>query len=137
MNEKLEKYRVKAGGFTTMEGDNKGLFFVPSKVGQQPLKVLCSPLGEGEWEHVSVSMPNRCPTWSEMTKIKNLFWGEDVTVVQYHPKKDEYVNNHKYCLHMWKKTNEEMELPPSMLVGFKELNNAVKPENSSTITSSI
>ena len=57
------------------------------------------------WEHVSVSMKNRCPTWEEMCAIKDIFWCESECVVQYHPPKSEYINNHPYCLHLWKKTS--------------------------------
>ena len=32
----------------------------------------------GGWEHVSVSLARRCPTWEEMCMIKDLF-------VEYHP----------------------------------------------------
>lgn len=38
------------------------------------------------WEHVSVAFANRTPTWDEMSKVKDMFWNEDETVVQFHPK---------------------------------------------------
>lgn len=44
---------------------------------------------------------------------------EDEACVEYHPKKEDYVNNHKHCLHIWKPTNEVLPLPPSILVGFR------------------
>ncbi len=38
--------------------------------------------GEG-WEHVSITIRgNRCPNWKEMCFIKDLFWGEEDTVIQ-------------------------------------------------------
>lgn len=69
------------------------------------------------WEHVSVSLRNRTPTWEEMCIIKDIFWEEEECVVQYHPPKSEYVNRHPYCLHLWKKIGEEFETPPRILVG--------------------
>lgn len=69
------------------------------------------------WEHVSVSLRNRCPNWDEMSYVKDLFWAEDETVVQYHPKKSEYVNCHPYVLHMWRNVQFEFRLPPSIFVG--------------------
>jgi len=114
-----EHYRVKDGVWGTKEGDNKGLFFIP--LWNKPstvLRVLCAPM-DGEWQHVSVSLPNRTPSWTEMNMIKKMFWGDDVTVVQFHPKKSEYVNTHPHCLHLWKKRDEEYELPPSILVGLR------------------
>jgi hypothetical protein len=56
-----------------------------------------------------------------MCYVKNLFWGEDVSVMQLHPPKSEYVNNHKYCLHLWRPVNAEIPLPDSMMVGLKDL----------------
>ncbi len=62
--------------------------------------VICSD-GEG-WDHVSVSLPERCPTWDEMCHIRGLFFSDHETVMQLHPRKDQYVNNHSYCLHLWR-----------------------------------
>ena len=114
--EKLEKYREKKGLWKTDPGTQHGLFFVPSNKYGEFLKVLCAPM-ESEWQHVSVSHPRRVPTWSEMCSVKDLFWSEEETVVQFHPKKSEYINNVATCLHMWKKKDVEYELPPSILVG--------------------
>lgn len=73
-----------------------------------------------DWEHVSVSLnKNRCPTWEEMCMIKNLFWDEEDCVIQFHPPKSEYVNNHPYCLHLWRPINENIKTPPTNLVGKK------------------
>lgn len=120
MNQILEKYRFKGSLWGTKEGESFGLFFIPNKE-LKKLKVICSPMDAKEgWQHVSVSLPNRCPTWQEMSMIKNLFWGEEETVIQFHPKKSEHINNHPYCLHLWKKIGEEYELPPSILTGIKE-----------------
>ena len=41
----------------------------------------------GGWEHVSVSYSKKTPTWDEMCRVKDIFWGEDECVVQYHPAK--------------------------------------------------
>ena len=84
----------------------------------QKLMVIISD--GGGWDHVSVSLKNRCPTWDEMCFIKDLFFEPDETVVQFHPKQSEYVNNHPYCLHMWRKQGQEYELPPSEFVGIKK-----------------
>jgi len=123
MDTKLEKYRVKSGTWKTQEGDDKGMFFIPVKAHElagAKLQVLSSPFNsETGWQHVSVSLPNRCPTWNEMSRIKKMFWGEDETVIQFHPKKSEYVNNHPHCLHLWKKVGGEHELPPSLLTGIR------------------
>lgn len=71
--------------------------------------------GEG-WEHVSVSYNNRCPAWEEMCRVKEAFFEAEEVVIQYHPRRSEYVNNHPYCLHLWRKCGEDFETPPMILV---------------------
>ena len=72
------------------------------------------------WEHLSVSMPSRTPSWEQMCKMKDIFWGEDEACVQYHPKKEDYVNMHQHCLHIWRPTQEALPIPPHILVGFRD-----------------
>ena len=55
--------------------------------------------------------------WEEMCFIKSLFWSEDDCVIQYHPPKSDYVNNHQYCLHMWRPIEQSLPTPPSFMVG--------------------
>jgi len=61
-------------------------------------------------EHVSVSLRRRCPTWDEMSMIKDVFWEDDELVVQFHPPKSQYVNIHPNCLHLWRKVGWEPEM---------------------------
>lgn len=68
------------------------------------------------WDHISVSNPQRIPSWAVMCKIKELFFEDEETVIQYHPKKSEYKNVHPNCLHLWRKQEGEFELPPSFMV---------------------
>ena len=68
------------------------------------------------WEHASISLKNRCPTWDEMCSIKDIFWNEDEAVMQIHPPKADYVNLYPYCLHLWKPVNGEITRPPKELV---------------------
>jgi len=69
------------------------------------------------WDHVSVSLPRRAPTWEEMAYVKSLFWEPEEMVIQYHPARSDYVNFHPHCLHMWKPQGVEMPKPPAILVG--------------------
>lgn len=52
---------------------------------------------------------------------KDIFWGPEETVIQYHPPKSEYVNNHPSVLHLWRPTGVDLPLPPSILTGIKSL----------------
>lgn len=72
--------------------------------------------GMGEWEHVSVSLATRVPTWQEMCLVKDLFWDEGETVIQFHPPKSEYVNFHKFTLHLWKPPYD-VPTPPTETIG--------------------
>lgn len=72
--------------------------------------------GLERWEHVSVSREDRCPTWEEMCMVKALFWEDEETVIQIHPPKSQYVNRHKFCLHLWRYVGVEQQLPPRHLI---------------------
>lgn len=62
-------------------------------------------------EHVSVSLKDRDPTWEEMCFFKSQFWGEEDEVVQVHPKRSSYVNLHRHCLHLWRRSDGKPYLP--------------------------
>lgn len=65
--------------------------------------VLSCIVSDGQsWEHVSVSLGHRTPTWAEMCFIKSVFWDPEDCVIQYHPPESQYVNHHPYCLHLWR-----------------------------------
>jgi hypothetical protein len=82
----------------------------------RPLTIIFSD-GEG-WEHVSVSTPGRVPNWQEMCFVKELFWAPDDVVMQLHPARAEYVNNHDFCLHLWRPQGQVIPTPPKYLVGI-------------------
>ena len=121
-NLKAEKFRVRTGEEQSFSTDgNNGRFrveyHIPATGGRY--KLLCIVSDGMGWDHVSVSVPGayRCPTWEEMCSIKELFFRDDETVIQFHPTKDQYVNDHPHCLHLWRKQGLTHELPPS-IVGF-------------------
>lgn len=91
-----------------------GAFLLPNPHSNYPLRVIAS-VGSG-WEHVSVSLEHRCPTWEEMEYIKQRFFREKEWCVQYHPAKEDYVNNHPFCLHIWRPVNKTIPRPPKCLV---------------------
>lgn len=121
--------RVTVGGFASSPDDgNNGCFAIP--FGMRMLNVIASS-GDGwsesglpgkPWEHVSVSLHDRCPTWEEMDFVKQLFWSDDETVIQLHVPAGDHINNHPYCLHLWKPLGVEIPRPPSLTVGIPELN---------------
>jgi len=115
----LEQGRLQPKDFIrTKPGEMQGLFEL---VGPHRVWVRMISSGhdlEYQWEHVSVSVKEkRCPTWEEMCFVKNLFWGLDEVVMQLHPAAHEYVNEHPFCLHLWKPIAAAIPTPPSILVG--------------------
>jgi hypothetical protein len=122
-----ESYRYRGEGMVlppTQPGDGYGLFFIRPKGGRL-LKCIADDGKLSGWEHVSVSVvdqPEKCPSWLEMDAIKDLFWTEDAAVMQLHPPRADWVNNHAGCLHLWRPLAAAVPLPPAQLVGLKELN---------------
>lgn len=115
----VERYRLQQGRFTSPIGAKYGMFRIPYKTVSLSVIASCGEMGSDiglNWDHVSVSLTNRCPNWEEMSYIKDLFFDEEETVVQFHPKKSHYKNVHPYCLHLWRKCGAEHELPPLVMV---------------------
>lgn len=79
------------------------------------LRVIASS-GDG-WDHVSVSLENRTPTWAEMERVKRLFFKEEETVMQLHVPPSDHINFHPYCLHLWRPQLVTIPRPPSYMIG--------------------
>lgn len=56
---------------------------------------------EGGKEHVSISNTRRLPTWEEVKYVRYKLMKANVTVAQILPPKDDYVNVHENCFHLW------------------------------------
>jgi hypothetical protein len=105
-------------------GERGGLFsFSSPHTGATLRVVVCNAelhervakVSEG-WDHVSVSRIDKTPTWEEMCFVKDLFFDADECVMQLHPPKSEYVNNHPHCLHLWRPGRTPMPMPPKVCV---------------------
>lgn len=122
-----EQHRILTGALASPSGDPFGGAFMlpalPPKASCFKYLVIASN-GLG-WEHVSVSIYDTSkgkgslivPSWAEMCHIKDTFWDAEQTVMQLHPPKSEYVNNHEACLHLWRPTNAEIPRPNPLMVG--------------------
>lgn len=84
--------------------------------GGKPFATVIWSNGMG-WDHVSIAPYNRkkTPTWDEMCRVKDMFFHDDETVVQYHPAKANYVNIMENCLHLWR-PHEGIAIPPMICV---------------------
>lgn len=124
------EYRIRTHPMlaTTDADGNNGVFCIRQTNGRELWIIASDGTGWKEselngppWEHVSVHGFNGkktfTPSWEEMCKVKDIFWdGEDI-VIQFHPKKSEYVNNHPNTLHMWRPIGIEFIVPPKITVG--------------------
>lgn len=111
----VDRYRDVAGGnrLWGWAGDETcGAFRVP--IGSHEFTVVASS-GMG-WDHVSVSLKNRCPSWGEMESIKRLFFRPDEIAMQLHVATSDHISFHPNCLHIWRPQNAEIPLPPKVMV---------------------
>lgn len=110
-----EEDRVCHGIFATTGRDGNNGLFVLSRSFEA---LYCFASDGGVWEHVSVTTGGgiRCPTWEEMNYVRDVFWSKHVTVLQFHPPADQYVNTHPFCLHLWRQPGVDVPLPPKEFV---------------------
>ncbi len=122
--DKLEAGRFRHGRMASTPADGGyGMFRIDGPCGKT-LQLIASGADDDDtmsagWEHVSVSCNGRIPNWREMCFVKDLFWNPEDCVVQFHPPQSEYVNNHAFCLHLWRHKTQAFPMPPSALVGVK------------------
>lgn len=100
--------------------ENNGVFRININKNQQFLILASTAMG---WEHVSVSIKkasrsvkDRCPTWEEMKKIKEMFFLPSEWVVEYHPAIEKNISISNYCLHLWRPKEIDLPIPPESMV---------------------
>lgn len=98
--------------FHGMGTDAAGVFRLHYK--GRDLKVIAT--ADGGWDHVSVSLSDRTPTWAEMEYVKRLFFNPDEVAMQLHVPVDEHRNCHPYCLHLWRPHDHDIPMPPADMV---------------------
>lgn len=112
---RVERHRITKGEFASNETSGwNGYFMVPLD-GEIYFVRISDGLG---WRHLSVSNAQHkvLPPWQAMCRLKDMFFGDESWVVQYHPAKEDYVNDHPFTLHLWEPLNEELPKPPVFLV---------------------
>lgn len=126
----LEKWRIVTGDFRSARFQDCGAFTIPGPCSQELTVLATSGRDKASptypWEHVSVSTPRRCPNWIEMCFIKDLFWGPEECVLQYHVPASQQINNHPHCLHMWAPVGVPIPMPPAIAVGLQKIG-TIKP----------
>ena len=118
----IDRYRIRhAARLQWVDGwigdGTCGAFEVPSVRGGHKLIVIATS-GEG-WDHVSVSLQKRCPTWYEMEQVARLFFKPNEVAMQLHVPAKDHINCHPNCLHWWRSHDRDIPRPPNHLVGPK------------------
>lgn len=68
------------------------------------LSVIVSTDNTPKWGkllHVSISRQDRYPSWNEIIEIKLKFFGDRKDSMMVIPKREDYVNVHENCFHVW------------------------------------
>jgi hypothetical protein len=92
--------------------DRGGAFAIPC--GLFYMRCIASN-GEG-WDHVSVSVAGRTPTWAEMEYVKRMFFKPTEVAMQLHVPVDDHINIHPNVLHIWRPHHATIPLPPKIMV---------------------
>lgn len=112
---KANRWRIRKGKAASEDVDGwNGCFLVP--LDGELYHVM---IGDGMgWKHLSVTNAQRkvLPTWGAMARLKDLFYGDDEWACQFFPAKDDYINDHPFCLHIWMPLDEPLPHPSIALV---------------------
>lgn len=98
--------------FGYIGNDKEGMFIIPYNGAQ--LKIIAS--SDFNWDHVSVSCPDRVPTYEEMKYIKRQFFRKNEIAIEYHMPEKDHINNNPNVLHLWRPQRKKLPIPPKMMV---------------------
>lgn len=102
-------------GVHVQEAGEDGLaFLLSSPYDRGVLRVIASN-GDG-WDHVSVSLEKRTPTWEEMSAVRDICFLDTECCYELHVPRAEHLSFHPYCLHMWRPQGVEIPMPPPIMV---------------------
>lgn len=108
-------------------GDEANGAFIIDRYNTGEFYLVIASNGQG-WDHVSVTIHKKnggsvkkCPSYQEMMMIKEKLFSEEDVVFQLHPREEDYINTHPYCLHLWKPNNCNMVVPPLNSINNDEL----------------
>jgi hypothetical protein len=112
---KANRWRIKTGRMASDETAGwNGCFLVPME-GEMWHVMIADGMG---WKHLSIKNAQRriLPPWNVMCRVKELFYADDEWAVQFHPAREDYVNDHPGVLHLWCPLNESLPKPPICMV---------------------
>jgi hypothetical protein len=95
--------------------EDGGSFYVRSPTPPKPVMKVIASNGMG-WDHVSVSLEHRTPTWAELEHVKRIFFEDDETAMQLHVPVAKHISVHEHCLHLWRPQAVPIPLPDPIMV---------------------
>ena len=114
--EKLEDVKIKDAFYFPKPGEQYKKLSQPFTGGDEYTKAwswngmtIIATVGKYDgvqWLHVSFARKSKMPTYAEMKMIKRDFIGEDKKAIFVLPKKEQFVNINKFCLHLWTCEND-------------------------------
>lgn len=86
--------------------------------GNKIMVVFSHDLG---WDHVSAHVrgpkgPCRTPSYTEMVRVKRVFFKDNETAMELHVPVDEHINTNPHVLHLWRPLDEPIPRPPAYLI---------------------
>jgi hypothetical protein len=84
-------------------------------VGLEPAKAapegIWLPEGALDLWHLSISHPERYPTWDELADARYTLVPDQLTMAMLLPPRDEYLNVHEHCFHLWQIEDRRVTYP--------------------------
>jgi len=120
LSDYLEASRLRDRRLDSRPGDTFGAFRVSMPGSQAVMLVIIGDGKEWErtgfalpaWEHVSVSLKNRTPTWEEMEWVREQVFDDSELVLWLSVPRADHINIHDNVLHMWRPIGVELPVPP-------------------------
>lgn len=100
---------------SVIEADaNEGGAFLVRRNSGKPLRVIAS--WQLDWDHVSVSLATKTPTYQDMKMVRRIFFKDDEWALEYHPPPKDYISVNDNVLHMWRPQSGTIPTPPKYMV---------------------
>ena len=112
---RANRWRIKTGSYGSTEVDGfNGAFLVPLE-GELWHVIIADGMG---FKHLSITNAQKrmLPNWTVLSRVKDAYCGDDEWAVLYFPAKDDYINDHPFCHHLWTPLNEPLPKPMIALV---------------------
>lgn len=90
--------RAEIAGFFVIQKAIDGVSFRKGNI--VVIYSIAQELDNKHWIHLSLSRPNKYPTYDEIKRIKEIFIGNEKAIIIF-PKDSNFVNLHPYCFHLW------------------------------------